>query len=224
MATPLEQAIDQATADPILRRIMRLAALLEGGSLAGPWPSGDQGQSHGPFQIYTVAHPGVSAAQANDPGFAVAYMLPEFQAALEKVKHDHASWLTDSPMMAAAYAVFWAERPLVMYPYERIAAAWSTLTGTSAAGDVPPADPPTGGTTEPITNTTGRGVSLLDEIRIAIKEAITGTIRDLVAGYLTRDRVLTVVAVLIGATLLVAGLVAIASPAIGQAVKVVADA
>lgn len=112
---------------------MRLAALLEGGSLTGPWPAGDGGKSFGPFQIYTAVHP-VSQAQAEDPAFAVAFMAPRFAAAAARLRRDMPGVEQSEPMMAAAMVAFWAEIPAVMYPIDRIRAAWGKLTGQGDQG------------------------------------------------------------------------------------------
>jgi hypothetical protein len=105
---------------------MRLAALLEGGSFAGPWPAGDNGQSFGPYQIHLPAHPQVTAAQAQDADFAVRYMLPRFE---DSVKGVPAEMWRENPAYAAATATYHAERPAYFYPQNRIDAAYATLTG-----------------------------------------------------------------------------------------------
>ena len=102
---------------------MRLGALLEGGSLAGPWPSGDHGVSHGPFQINSSVHP-VSYAQANDPAYAVAYMQQKYRDGVAKVPS--ALWQSN-PAGAAALAAYYAEAPAVMYPLDRVTAAFSKI-------------------------------------------------------------------------------------------------
>ena len=135
MSTPLESAIDSATADPHLRVALRLGALLEGGSFVGPWAPGDAGTSFGPYQIHLPAHPDMDRARAEDPAQAVLYMLPEYQAALMRVPAD--AWSQD-PATAAAQVVFYAERPAAMYPASRIRQAWATLTGAAPSPD--PAD------------------------------------------------------------------------------------
>ena len=140
MSTPLESAIDSATSDPHLRVALRLGALLEGGSFAGPWSPGDQGTSFGPYQIHLPAHPGVTRAQAEDPVQAVLFMLPEYEAAALRVPAD--AWAQD-PATAAAQVVYYAERPAAMYPAARIRQAWATLTGAAPSPD------PAGGTPGP---------------------------------------------------------------------------
>lgn len=148
MSTALEAAIDSATADPHLRVALRLGALLEGGSYAGPWSVGDQGTSYGPYQIHLTAHPDITAAQANDPTQAVLYMLPEYEAALLRVPAS--AWEQD-PSIAAAQVVYYAERPAAMYPAARIRAAWAQLTGAAPTSDSgggasgPPSGTVTGG-------------------------------------------------------------------------------
>lgn len=136
--TPLETAIDTQAMDWRMRLSMRLGALLEGGSLSGPWSSGDQGVSHGPFQINSTVH-NVSRAQANDPAFAVSYMLASYQAAVNRVAKEKPDlWYTD-PAAAAALAAYYAERPAAMYPAARVAAAFSKIkawfTGTPQTGE-----------------------------------------------------------------------------------------
>lgn len=137
MATALEQAIDGFTADPRLRMAMRFGALMEGGSLEGPWPSGDNGLSHGPYQIYSAVHP-VTYDQANDPVAATRYMLSEYTRALEKVPAS--LWQTD-PQEAARLTAWNAERPWgypdnpdISYSPTRSAQAWANL---KLGGDSP---------------------------------------------------------------------------------------
>jgi len=126
MATKLEQEIDKATSDWRMRLALRLGALLEGGSLTGPWPSGDNGVSHGPFQINSSVHD-VSHAQANDPAFAVRYMLAEYQAGVARVTEESPGLWDSDPALAAARAAFYAERPREMYPIARIRARFGEL-------------------------------------------------------------------------------------------------
>lgn len=141
-STPLEQAIDSASGgDWRLMLSMRLGALLEGGSLTGPWPSGDQGRSHGPFQIFSAVHD-VTYEQANDPTFAVGYMLDSYRAGVARVERERPGLFTSDPAAAAALAAYYAEKPREMYPAERVAAKFSTLKlwlvgiGKTVAGGV----------------------------------------------------------------------------------------
>ena len=141
MATKLEQEIDKATSDWRMRLALRLGALLEGGSLSGPWASGDNGVSHGPYQINSSVHD-VSHAQANDPAFAVRYMLAEYQAGVARVTEESPGLWDSDPALAAARAAFYAERPRVMYPIERIRerfgelASWLAGLGKGGGGGI----------------------------------------------------------------------------------------
>ncbi|HVQ95832.1 MAG TPA: hypothetical protein VMU51_32705 [Mycobacteriales bacterium] len=130
-ATPVGAAVYQSTSDSRVRQAMLLGALLEGGSLTGPWQAGDNGLSWGPFQIYKAAHPDVTRAQAEDPVWAVRYMLPSYAAAVNRVSAG--SWEAD-PKGAAALSAYYAERPKRMYLQKRIDAAWSQLAGTDFGG------------------------------------------------------------------------------------------
>lgn len=123
-------AIDAATDDPRIRQAMKLAVLLEGGNFEGGWGVGDQGQSFGPYQIYTAVHR-VTREQAEDPVFATKYMLPEFQKAVAAVPAS--LWQTD-PMRAAMLTAGHAERPAMWgqdrnnpYPIDRVRAAWARM-------------------------------------------------------------------------------------------------
>lgn len=118
----LTDAISTATSDARVRLAMLTGAALEGGSLAGPWQPGDQGTSFGPFQIHLPAHPGVTAAQASDPNFAVKYMLPAYQQAVAQVGAK--LWASD-PQQAAAQAAYIAERPAQMYDPSRVTTAFA---------------------------------------------------------------------------------------------------
>jgi hypothetical protein len=121
---PLTVEIDRATRDQHVRTAMRLGALLEGGRLVGPWPCGDGGQSCGPYQIYRRAHPSVSAAESQNPAFAVAFMVGRYTAACGQISAT--AWRAD-PRGAAARCVFRAEAPRRMYPASRVHAAWAAL-------------------------------------------------------------------------------------------------
>lgn len=94
------------------------AAMLLGSSLEGGWgPSfgvGDPslGGSYGPFQILLAANPGVSSTQAQDPAYAVSYMLPRYEAAVQA--QSPALWQSN-PELAAEQAAYAAERPAQDY-------------------------------------------------------------------------------------------------------------
>lgn len=148
MGNPVVDAILAATTDVHVRMAMLMGAMLESGMNVNS--VGDNGKSFGPYQIYTVAHPNVSPAQAKDPGWATAFMLPAYQAGVAKVSP--ALWTAD-PAKAAATAAFYAERPAVMYPDSRIRSSWGTVqsalngqttgptTGGAGGGAVPASDP-----------------------------------------------------------------------------------
>jgi cell wall-associated NlpC family hydrolase len=131
--TALEQAIDKyAGDDRDLALAMRVGALLEGGSLTGPWASGDQGQSHGPYQIYQGAHAGrISVQDSLDPDAATRYMLADYRAGVNRVRSEYPGLFQSDPYKAAALAAFYAERPAAMYPEQRIAYARSVLQNRS---------------------------------------------------------------------------------------------
>src|SRR6266567_3344693 len=74
--TAVGAAVYAATPNQNTRIAMILGALLEGGSLNGPWAVGDNGTSFGPWQIHLPAHPGVSAAQAVFKAERPAAMYP----------------------------------------------------------------------------------------------------------------------------------------------------
>lgn len=123
-STPVGRQIYARTGDPRVRLSMLVGALLEGGTLVGPFPPGDHGTSFGPFQIHLPAHPGVSRAEAENPAFAVAYMLPAYVHGVARVYPG--AWAAD-PGNAAATAAFYAERPAHMYPASRVDSAMNTL-------------------------------------------------------------------------------------------------
>ena len=116
--------------DPHTTLAMELGALLEGGSLSGPWGVGDSGTSFGPFQIHLPAHPDVNAAQAADPGFAASFMAPAYQAAAQQVPGS--LWDTN-PEAAAEQTAFLAERPAKDYYASRGAATVNANYSAAAA-------------------------------------------------------------------------------------------
>lgn len=177
---------------------MRLAALLEGGSWGGPWAAGDSGQSFGPFQIYTAVH-NVSRSQAEDPAFAVHFMAPEFAAAAARLRRDMPGVESSEPMMAAALVAFWAEKPAVMYPVDRIRAAWDKLTG--GQGDQGGGTAGTGAVAEPVGWPSGLPKPSLPTVPNPASEL--GTL----AGLLTKDVILRGALGLVGVGLVAIGLI-----------------
>lgn len=131
----VKTAVAAVTNDGRVTTAMLLGALLEGGSISGPWAPGDQGTSFGPWQIHLPAHPGVSESDAENPLMAAMIMAPEYSAAVAQIPAT--AWQSD-PMDAAAEAVYLAERPAQMYPPARVLAAWTALQGGGTrAGGVP---------------------------------------------------------------------------------------
>ncbi len=112
MADIVTPAVQSASTNDRVRLSMELGALLESGSLSGPFGVGDQGHSYGPFQINLPYHPGVTAAQAIDPSFAASYMEAAYEAAVNSIPD--ALWKSN-PEQAAEQAAVIAERPAVDY-------------------------------------------------------------------------------------------------------------
>lgn len=140
-------AILNVTTDQHVRMAMLLGAKLESGW--NPASVGDGGNSFGPFQIYLVAHPEVTAAQARDPVWAANYML---QSYINGVSQIPSSLWSSDPAQAAATAAFYAERPAVMYAGYRD--LWpdvlSVLSGNpGTTGGITPGGTPGGITASP---------------------------------------------------------------------------
>ena len=107
------QAIAKYAPNQRVAEAMGLGALLEGGSLgSGGFGTGDAGQSHGPFQIYQVAHHDITPAQSEDPDYAVRYMLHSYEDAAAKVPD---SLWKSNPELAAEHTAYLAERPAKDY-------------------------------------------------------------------------------------------------------------
>lgn len=137
-------AIMAATGDARLQ-----AALLMGSKLESGWNTssvGDHGTSFGPFQIHLPAHPGVSVSEAENPAWAVNYMLPAYEAGVAKVPNS--LWQSD-PAQAAATAAFYAERPAKMYT--GFAGLWSQVQAAMNGQSVATG----GGTSTPGATTAG---------------------------------------------------------------------
>lgn len=116
-------AIDEIAGDPNIALAMKLAVQLESGGRADA--VGDNGQSHGFYQIYQAAHgKNITPEQSRDARASTKYMLPEFQAAYRKVPAE--MWRTN-PMQAAALTAFYAERPAKMYDQGNIQAGWAKV-------------------------------------------------------------------------------------------------
>jgi hypothetical protein len=122
-------AINQVASNARVRLAMLMGAKLESGWNAAA--VGDNGHSFGAFQINLPAHPNVSAASAKDPAFAARFMLPSYEAGVNRV--DPAMWNSD-PALAAAQAAFYAERPKVMYPIDRVRGSWGAVNGAWSGG------------------------------------------------------------------------------------------
>lgn len=131
MANSAIDAIFGVTQDARIRMAMVMGGLLESG--LNPNAVGDNGKSFGIFQIYTVAHPNVSPAQAKDPQFAAKYMLPAYTSGVAKVPD--AVWQAN-PAKAAATAAYYAERPKNMYPDSRVTANWPKVQAALSGQDV----------------------------------------------------------------------------------------
>lgn len=131
-ANPVVQAILAATSNPQIQAAMLLGSRMESGW--SPQAVGDQGTSFGPFQIHLPAHPGVSSQEAEDPQWAVNYMLPTYTNAVAKVTP---SLWQGNPALAAATAAYYAERPAKMYAASAYQNDWTyveqALGGTSVA-------------------------------------------------------------------------------------------
>lgn len=157
-------AIVQRVSDPNVRAAMLMGSYLESGW--NPLSVGDQNSSFGPFQIHLPAHPGVTIQQAEDPQFAVAFMEPSYEAGVSSVAPS--LWQTN-PALAAATAAYKAERPSVMYPAARYAAAWpkvqAVLGGNTTLGST--------GTAPGSTSSPGTGTATATDTGL-VSSTITG--------------------------------------------------
>lgn len=96
-----------------MRFALLMGALMEGTSLCGPWPKGDNGEAHGPFQIH-IKQWHITEEQANDPAFAVNFAINRLGYAQTVAKQGEL-WIHD-PLLAAAQAIYEAEKPAYFYP------------------------------------------------------------------------------------------------------------
>lgn len=129
MSSPVVSAVEKVTTDWRTRLSMIMGAGLEGG-LGSTFNPGDQGTSFGPFQIHLPAHPGVSAAEANNPSWAARYMLGSYQSAVARVPQ---SLWKSNPELAAEQAAVAAERPAQPYIQSRGQAAVDSAYKTAGA-------------------------------------------------------------------------------------------
>lgn len=99
-----------------VRIAMLMAPYLEGGGPsplgAGGWGVGDNGNSHGAYQINLPYHPGVTAAEADNPAFAVGYMRSRYAAAARQVP---AALWASNPTLAEEETIQKAENPAESY-------------------------------------------------------------------------------------------------------------
>jgi hypothetical protein len=151
--TTVLQAITSQVSDARTRLAMALGALLEGGTLgASGFGVGDNGNSHGPFQINAPYHPDISVTDAENPTEAVAYMLPRYQSAVGKIP---ASLWQSDPEKAAEQAAFIAENPAQDY---YVARGSSTVNDAYAAAKAALSGQPitaTGGSSSSSSTSTG---------------------------------------------------------------------
>jgi hypothetical protein len=118
MTNAVVDAITSQVSNARVQLALLMGSQLEGGQ--GPtFNPGDQGTSFGPFQIHLPAHPGVTAAEADNPAFAVSYMKGAYTSAAAKVSD---SLWKSNPAAAAEQTVFLAERPAQDYVTSRGAA------------------------------------------------------------------------------------------------------
>lgn len=149
-------------------------SMLLGSSFEGGWgPSfgvGDQGHSYGPFQINLPYHPGVTAAQADDPKFATSYMLPAYEAGVASVPADE--WQSN-PELAAEQAAVAAERParsyLDSYGQQALDTHWSDVQG-AASGSTLPSTAGAGSTNAQLTSFLG--VPSISDVKSLVFEAL----------------------------------------------------
>lgn len=139
--TAIEAAIDKhAAGDTRVALAMRMGVLLETGNFeSGGSAVGDNGQSHGWYQIHQPAHgKAITPEQSRDPEAATRYMLSSYQAGVKRVTREQPTlWQTD-PYQAARLAAFYAERPAVMYPDDRYQRARAQLVQRQTAPTSPP--------------------------------------------------------------------------------------
>lgn len=158
MTTVLE-AITSQVSDARTRLAMALGALLEGGTLgASGFGVGDNGNSHGPFQINAPYHPDISVSAAENPSKAVAYMLPRYQSAVGKVP---AALWQSNPEQAAEQTAFIAENPAQTY-YASQGSATVDAKYAKAKALLAGQPAPSGGTSTAGTGTAGGTATATD--------------------------------------------------------------
>ena len=143
-------AIEGATGNQEIREAMALGSYLESG-----WSDtavGDNGTSFGPFQIHLPAHPGVTSSEAENPSWAVSYMLPAYTSGVAQVPSS--TWSSD-PETAAETAAYYAERPAETYFASHgtaaVNAAWTAVkTALGTSSPVPSASTSTSASSNPL--------------------------------------------------------------------------
>lgn len=138
---PLFEAIDRYATNERVRMAMYMGSKLESGWRANA--VGDNGNSHGFYQINLPFHPSMTAAKARDPKASTQYMLNAYQSGAAKV--NPSLWDSD-PAMAAAWAAYYAERPAAFYGEQRVRGAWPSVEKAYKGGD-PASGASTNGTT-----------------------------------------------------------------------------
>ncbi len=79
--TDKEDYIAYATKQALAAKVLpsTVVAVIQCESNFVPDAIGDHGHSHGLVQIYDTAHPDISLEQANDPKFAINYLIQELK-------------------------------------------------------------------------------------------------------------------------------------------------
>lgn len=142
--TLLEEIMQQAAGNVPLQKALVAGAEMEGGSLTGPWPPGDEGWSRGPYQIKTwqpwregwKGHP-LSIDEAENPAAAVAYAikydactLPDGRAAMCGLGYRMHSQGHPDPIEVA----YRSEHPAAYYSTDQQARARAVLAEVFGEG------------------------------------------------------------------------------------------
>jgi hypothetical protein len=133
----LDEIRQQAAGNLPLQRALVAGAVMEGGSLSGPWPRGDGGCAAGPYQIRYWMNPcdagsswqghHLSAEEAENPTIAVAYAIGVLGY------RENARRYSDPVNVA-----YHSERPGSYYSEEQQARAWKAIAEVFGMAAQPP--------------------------------------------------------------------------------------
>jgi hypothetical protein len=208
----LIDAINRRAPDYHTRLAMAMGALLETGSLDGPWGAGDGGVSYGPWQINTGpgGDPSVTRQRAENPDTAAEYIVGRYQSCSQNRDWSNpvkAGWETvvcaERPNIHQGYAAAGPDSQAAAQAFQTAVEALNGTQGTAGGGGI--VDRVTRGAGDIVGGVAGRVAGG------AIAASPFGPLAAIATGAFSRDAAIRVVLVLGGVMLCTVGALAFLS-------------